>query len=291
MGTGVVWMMFRGVHRVLFGLLAVRGRAVGVFAVVIAGAAVVLAVLAGGAVAAPGPAQLVLSPSPFGFGPVTTGQSGSQNFVLKNVGSGQPTSALKVTVSGSSAFTITSDGCSGTNLRAGESCTVTVQFAPGSTGDAAATLTAAPTRKGGPPLPVTDALSGTGVAPIGHIYWAVESQSSSSIRVGPLTGGTSGTNVVFPILPPWGVAVDATNLYWTADSFGSGGTINTAPLTGGSATTLVSGQNQPHGVAVDATHIYWPNSGDRTINEAPLTGGTATTLFSNAGFAEGVAIG
>ena len=126
MGTGVVWMMFRGAHRVLFGLLAVRGRAVGVFAVVIAGAAVVLAVLAGGAVAAPGPAQLVLSPSPFGFGPVTTGQSGSQNFVLKNVGSGQPTSALKVTVSGSSAFTITSDGCSGTNLRAGESCTVTL---------------------------------------------------------------------------------------------------------------------------------------------------------------------
>ena len=68
MGTGVVWMMFRGVHRVLFGLLAVRGRAVGVFAVVIAGAAVVLAVLAGGAVAAPGPAQLVLSPSPLVLG-------------------------------------------------------------------------------------------------------------------------------------------------------------------------------------------------------------------------------
>lgn len=139
-------------------LAAVRGP------VVLLVAAVALASWAPGAAAKSGPPALAFSPSPYDYGSVTVNQTASQAFTLENTG-GTATSALKLAVSGSSQFTITSDGCSATSLGAGKSCTVQVQFAPTATGGASATLTATSNK---PAATATDSLSGSGA---GHIYW------------------------------------------------------------------------------------------------------------------------
>jgi hypothetical protein len=102
----------------------------------------------GGAVtasAAARPARLAWSPTTslgtYDYGTLATGTMKSVTFTLTNTG-GKATSALRVTLSGPSAFTITQDGCSG-SLGPNKSCTDTVQYAPTSSGQSdSATLTA-----------------------------------------------------------------------------------------------------------------------------------------------------
>src|SRR3954469_6619206 len=114
--------------------------------IAIGGIAAALMLLAAGALqAGEGPA-LVWAPSTndsFDFGSVPAGQTGSATFTLSGT-KGQLTD-IEVTLTGSSAFTITDDGCSGLKTRVAakhdRTCDVTVEYAAASAADSA-TLTA-----------------------------------------------------------------------------------------------------------------------------------------------------
>jgi len=91
--------------------------------------------------AASGPA-IAFNPSSNDYGTIDANTTASQTFVLRNSG-GKATSALQVTLTGSSAFSVTSDGCTGRSLGPRKSCSVTVQYKPTAVGSAdSATLTA-----------------------------------------------------------------------------------------------------------------------------------------------------
>src|SRR4051794_13208329 len=108
--------------------------------------AAMLTLLAVGAVQAGEGPDLVWSPSvndSFDFGSVAAGRTGSATFTLSGT-KGQLTD-IEVTLTGSPAFTITDDSCSGLKTRVAakhdRTCDVTVQYAAASAADSA-TLTA-----------------------------------------------------------------------------------------------------------------------------------------------------
>jgi hypothetical protein len=228
----------------------------------------------------PPPAALAFTPSPFDYGQVGTGQTASpQTFTLANTG-GQATGTLTATLTGSAAFTVTGDTCTGISLAAGGTCTVTVRFAPASIATDTATLTAASSN---PAVTATDALTGTGVRPR-FLYWTDQmGGESGTINAIPLTGAGAPTTLVTGQPSPAGVAVDASHIYWaTAATRVTTAAIEEAPLTGGHPTALVhTGLESPAGVAVDASHIYWADFGSGTVSERPLTGGITITLYSS----------
>jgi hypothetical protein len=228
----------------------------------------------------PPPAALAFTPSPFDYGQVGTGQTASpQTFTLANTG-GQATGTLTATLTGSAAFTVTGDTCTGISLAAGGTCTVTVRFAPASIATDTATLTAA---SANPAVTATDALTGTGVRPR-FLYWTDQmGGESGTINAIPLTGAGAPTTLVTGQPSPAGVAVDASHIYWaTAATRVTTAAIEEAPLTGGHPTALVhTGLESPAGVAVDASHIYWADFGSGTVSERPLTGGITITLYSS----------
>lgn len=104
-------------------------------------AAVLLAPAVGRA--APTPPSMAWNPSTYDYGSVTPGDTASKTFMLTNSG-GSATGALSVVLSGTgaAAYSVTSDGCTGTALGKGKSCAVTVQYAPTGAGSDSATLTA-----------------------------------------------------------------------------------------------------------------------------------------------------
>jgi hypothetical protein len=108
--------------------------------------AAMLTLLAVGAVQAEDGPALVWSPSvndSFDYGSVAAGRTVSATFTLSAT-KGQLTD-IEITLTGSSAFTITDDGCSGLKTRVAakhdRTCAVTVEYAPASAADSA-TLTA-----------------------------------------------------------------------------------------------------------------------------------------------------
>ena len=82
------------------------------------------------------------STATFDYGSVDVGTDSTQTFTLRNSGRAG-TSALQITLTGSDAYTITRNACSGTSLGPEKACTVTVQYAPTTAGQTdTATLTA-----------------------------------------------------------------------------------------------------------------------------------------------------
>ena len=135
-------------------------------AAVVTGAAVIitLGTAAAAAAAPPPPGQgLAFSPSPYDYGQVTVGHTTTETFTLAHTSPG-PLPPATITLTGSAAFTITADTCTGPPSSPPgpqSKCTVTVQFAPISTGGVTATLTAT---SNGPGPAATDSLTGTGVS-------------------------------------------------------------------------------------------------------------------------------
>jgi len=255
-------------------------------AAVAAGALVVVLGSAGVAAAKPRPPVLAFSPSPYNYGQIAAGHTASRTFTLANSGR-QGTGRLTVTLTRSAAFTITGDTCK--TLSPGKRCTVTVRFAPDSTGTVTATLTAASKK----PAAATDVLTGTGTVggpPPAHIYWA----AGDSIWEANLDG-SSPQAIVTGAHDPSGVAVSASHLYWTATA-GDRGTIWQANLDGTSASPIDIGDYNPAGVAVGASHIYWSDTGgppDRqgAIWEANSDGTNPHAIVPNQAVPFGVAVG
>ena len=116
----------------------------GRFGIWVVGVAVFLAVGVGNAVAAKPPAKVAWSPvfpttgTYYGF--VTVGSSFSATYAVTNSG-GKATAALHVSLTGSPDFSITSDGCTGTNLEEKKTCSVEVTYAPTDVGPDSTELT------------------------------------------------------------------------------------------------------------------------------------------------------
>jgi len=243
-------------------------------------------------VAAAGPALaktkpvLAFTPSPGDFGLVPTGQTATQTLTLANTG-GSHAPALAVMLSGPAAFTVTTDTCTGTDLGPGKSCTVTVQFAPASTGTLSATLSAVSKKAA---VTAIDPLIGTG-APGAHLYWTNFGAFPNTGTIGEANvDGTGVTTIVSGQNGPLGVAVGASYIYW-ADR--NNGTVMQANLDGTGVTTLVSGQSFPDAVAVSASHIYWTTltgSASGSIMQANLDGTGVTTLVAGLTGLGGVAV-
>ena len=73
----------------------------------------------------------------FDFGLVAVGKTALQTFTLTNSG-GSASAALTVTLSGPPTVTIAEDNCTATSLGPGKSCTVTVEYAPTTSGPSGA---------------------------------------------------------------------------------------------------------------------------------------------------------
>ena len=107
--------------------------------------------------------RLVVAPGTGDFGDTVVGQSSSIVFTATNVGAGRlVVSAADLVGPDSGAFVMTADGCAGRSLGHGETCTVTVTFAPTALGDRSAELVVA-SDLGGDPQRV--ALTGRGTVP------------------------------------------------------------------------------------------------------------------------------
>jgi hypothetical protein len=110
----------------------------------------------------------VLSATPVAFGDQTTGTAGAVKPVtVRNDGIVGASSGLTIgtpSIGGANAgdFAIASDGCAGTTVAAGSSCTIGVRFTPGADGGRSATLTIP---SNAATSPDTVALGGNGVTP------------------------------------------------------------------------------------------------------------------------------
>jgi Abnormal spindle-like microcephaly-assoc'd, ASPM-SPD-2-Hydin len=163
-----------------------RALATGAAGLAAAATVAVLGPVAGAAAAGTGPAVLAFRPAPYHYGKVLVGQRSAETFTLANTG-GRSSGALRVTVSGPAAFSITADTCRA-SLAPGKTCTVRVRFAPARAGAVTATLRAVSKNRA---AVASDALAGAGQglggAP-GHVYWA--NANNDTIDEVPLTGGT-----------------------------------------------------------------------------------------------------
>jgi centrosomal CEP192-like protein len=107
-----------------------------------------------------GPSAIFFAPQGAGaFGNHTVGTSTSKDIEIKNNGLADMTlGATGITGTGAAQFAKTADGCAGTTVASGATCTISVTFAPTSTGARVASLTV---DQGGTTRSI--ALSGAGV--------------------------------------------------------------------------------------------------------------------------------
>ncbi|MGW6263057.1 DUF5050 domain-containing protein [Streptomyces sp. NPDC055085] len=255
-------------------------------AMVMAGALVLAAgSMVGTAAASAAPPTLTFTPSPYDYGNVTAGQTASQTFTLTNTG-GRASGAIKtISLSPQQPFTTTADTCTGRSLGPNKSCTITVQFAPTSSGTNQSTLTATAVH-----ARATHSLTGTGTAPGATtqvIYWTL-------LGEGGIMKGTIGTDpktLASGYQPSYGVAVNDSHIYWT--NFGDG-KVYAANTDGSGVNTLESGQqgqNLPAGVAVDDSNIYWSDlAGDGAIKKANLDGTDSGVITLFTGHSRGLAV-
>jgi hypothetical protein len=235
------------------------------------GAALVLLTVAGqqaGGATAP---AITWSPSTngtFDYGMVNVGQTASQEFTLTNSG-GRASGTLTIAQSGSAAFTITADDCTGNSLGPGKTCGVTVEFAPTVAGSENAMVTAT-----GEHASASLNLTGNGGALAArHIYWA----NSGSGAIG--RADIDGTNVNENFIATGAdfildVAVDAQHIYWSDydGPIGYDGSIGRADIDGTNVNQIFIETPGPYGVAVDAEHIYWGASCCASIGRANIDG-------------------
>jgi len=222
------------------------------------------------------------SPGTYDYGALTLGASASQTFTLTNSG-GSGTGTLKVMLSGSTAFSVTSDNCTAIALGPVKSCAVTVRYAPPAAGSNTATLFASAKK---PAASASLTLTGTG-APARHVYWA--NDFAGTIGRASVDGSNPNQSFITGANNPVGVAVDGNYVYWTDYA---AGTIGRANLDGTSVNqTFITGASNPRGVAVDGSHIYWTNQFPHTIGRANLDGsGVDQAFITTAGEPYGMTV-
>ena len=165
------------------------------------------------------------SPSSYDYGTIDAGTTASTTFTLRNSGR-SATGALSISLTGSSAFSKTTDTCTATSLGPKKSCTVTIQYAPTTVGASDTATLSASGNKRGPTA--TASLAGASTA-----------ATSQSQRDCELFGGTFATGTGSTLWTcsgwPWSSTEDfeAKAVRLDADCFAEGGTgtatVPTAP--------------------------------------------------------------
>ena len=110
----------------------------------------------------------------------------SKNFVVTNSGDAAlvfPASTVDLTGSNANQFRVATDGCSGSSVLPDQTCTITVEFDPSTTGAKTANLRISPSA---PETSHSYPLSGTGTSP-------TFSPSTSSVDLGQIATGFSST--------------------------------------------------------------------------------------------------
>jgi hypothetical protein len=139
---------------------------------------------------------IAITPTNQAFTSILQGTTGAPvSFTITNSG-GSPTGALTASIVGTTEFQIAADTCSTMTLAAMATCTVSVEFAPGSPGPKSGTLEVTSTPGG----TAAAALTGSGLAPASLV--AVPTSFSFA---NTLVGGTSTTET-FTITNSGGVA-------------------------------------------------------------------------------------
>jgi len=137
----------------------------GLMRATVAAAAATLALLVPEAAQAGGPPAIAWSPTTsggtFDHGAIVVGETASQAFTLTNTG-GSATARLSISLSGSEAFSITSDACTGTSIGKRKSCAVTVEYAPTTVGQSDTATLSASGKKAAARASITHIGSGAG---------------------------------------------------------------------------------------------------------------------------------
>jgi|GEM_PF-6822699 len=126
-----------------------------------------LALIGAGAASAGSAPSLSWSPATgtgsYAYGTIDTGTNATRTFTLHNSG-GSATSALRISLTGSGAFSVVTDTCTGTSLGPRKTCTVTVRFAPTTPGEQVTATLTATSRK--PAARAAHGLGGAATAPV-----------------------------------------------------------------------------------------------------------------------------
>jgi len=203
---------------------------------------------------------VTFAPSPANFGTITVGTT--KDLAIVGTVAGASVTFNSAVRTGSTTFSIVSDGCSGTTVSAGSTCTITVRFTPGNSTQArTGTLTV---NDNAASNPQTVALAGQGA------------RGTVSVTPNPVAFGTN------PVGTPVPLAVTVSN------SGAAALTINSDAVTG---TNFSKGTDGCAGVTLQPTGtctvtvIFTPtigNAGTGSTNRAGIL-----TIISNAsnGFA------
>jgi hypothetical protein len=187
---------------------------------------------------------------------------------------------LKISLTGSSAFSITSDKCTRKSIGKLLSCWVGVALADVQAGTSdSATLTATGEHGAAASLSLSGHCTATS-ASSAHVYWANARWDAGTVKTIPVGGGCV-TTLATGQHNPLSVAADGTHVYWTTWGPGVAGTVNEVPVDGGSVTILATSPGRTTSVVVHGSGVYWVDlDGATSVNEVPVGGGSVTTLAS-----------
>ena len=217
---------------------------------------------------ASGITQLSLSPASLDFGPRVIGSAGGPAvFTISNDGLFD-SGAVRISLTGSPAFSLSANGCLNHLLARGAVCTVAVNFAPSTVGAAAATLTVMATPGGIVSAPIT----GQGVTP-STLTVTPEVQDYGTIVV-----GTSSTAAQLTVqntaTSPSGALTTSLSGAGAGDFVVASDTCAGTPLAGG-ASCVVSLRFIPTAVG----------GRDATLAVTGSPGGSATATLLGTGLA------
>ena len=216
--------------------------------------------LTGTGTAVPAP-QAALTPATANFGNVTTGTASSvQPFTLTNTGNAALTiSGISLTGANSAAFTSTST-C-GSTLAAGASCTISVTFAPSSTGTDTATLSVSDNAGG---APQTSSLTGVATAPPAAADFSIAATPASQ----SVTAGSSATYQI--------------NLASIKSSFTQPVTFTASDLPSGARVTFTPPSVTPGSAGASSTMTIQTPVQHAAIGNGPALWPFATPVFAAA---------
>ncbi len=213
-----------------------------------------------------------ISPSSKNFGSQTIGTTSAATTFTVAV-SGAAGNVTAVTSSKASEFAVTGGTCTPSkSLAAGNSCTVTVTFAPAATGSRSATLSV---MTDGSPATLTASLSGTGA---GSTPAAGQLSFASTQSLGSQKVGTQGSTVLIPITNIGGAAVTISSVASSnATEFPiTSNTCTTTIAAGGSCSIGVA--FKPSAAGARSSNLTVTSDGTGSPQKTTLSGtGTSTT--------------
>jgi N-acetylneuraminic acid mutarotase len=216
---------------------------------------------------------LAAAPSSIAFGNVAVGQSGAINLQLTNQGSSNlVVDATSITGTNAGQFSDTFNDAANVTLGPGASTTITVTFAPTSTGSKTATLSIA---HSGTNTPLLVPLGGSGVT-----------QPAPTLGVSPgslafgnvIVAQSSGLNLQLTNQGTSNLVVDATTITGTdagqfSDNFNDAANVTLGP--GASTTVVVT--FAPTSTGSKTATLSIAHSGSNTPVQVPLSGTGTTT--------------